>query len=62
MDPANLPIRQYQQQIVDSVRANAVTVVIGECQVLCALEGCALAAAAAAVQAVASSWGHCPRS
>ncbi|KAI7837808.1 hypothetical protein COHA_008436 [Chlorella ohadii] len=30
MDPANLPIRQYQQQIVDSVRANAVTVVIGE--------------------------------
>lgn len=30
MDPANLPIRKYQQQIVDSVRANAVTVVIGE--------------------------------
>ncbi|PRW39269.1 pre-mRNA-splicing factor ATP-dependent RNA helicase PRP1 [Chlorella sorokiniana] len=30
MDPAKLPIRQYQQQIVDSVRANAVTVVIGE--------------------------------
>jgi hypothetical protein len=30
MDPLKLPIRQYQQQIVDSVRANPVTVVIGE--------------------------------
>ena len=29
-DPKSLPIRQFQQQIVDSVRANAVTVVIGE--------------------------------
>ncbi|EFN54077.1 hypothetical protein CHLNCDRAFT_136192 [Chlorella variabilis] len=30
MDPLKLPIRQYQQQIVDSVRNNPVTVVIGE--------------------------------
>ncbi len=30
MDPLSLPIRRYQQQIVDSVRANPVTVVIGE--------------------------------
>lgn len=30
MDPAKLPIRRYAQQIVDSVRANPVTVVIGE--------------------------------
>lgn len=30
MDPLQLPIRRFQQQIVDSVRANAVTVVIGE--------------------------------
>ena len=30
MDPKSLPIRRYQQAIVDSVRAHPVTVVIGE--------------------------------
>ena len=29
-DPADLPIRRYQQQIADSVRQHPVTVVIGE--------------------------------
>ena len=30
IDPKSLPIRQYAQQIVDSVRQHPVTVVIGE--------------------------------
>ncbi len=30
MDPLTLPIRRYAKQIVDSVRSNPVTVVIGE--------------------------------
>lgn len=30
MDPKSLPIRQYAKEIIDSVRANPVTVVIGE--------------------------------
>jgi ATP-dependent RNA helicase DHX8/PRP22 len=30
MDPLQLPIRKYQKEIIASVRANPVTVVIGE--------------------------------
>jgi HrpA-like RNA helicase len=30
MDPKSLPIRQFQQQIIDAVHENPVTVVIGE--------------------------------
>lgn len=30
MDPKSLPIRKYQKEIVDAVRDNVVTVVIGE--------------------------------